>query len=105
MKQLELYFAEAERVEERQHPENLECTVQTEAPAQRTYHIPGRYEDPRITYGLVRRWIMDFHEMNGMKLPRGFYQRNKRQLVGMFNGMLRTYGIRLEDLARGLGRE
>lgn len=100
MKQLELYFEGTETASDQQNSGNLEETVRTEAPAQRTYHIPGRYEDPCVTYGMVRRWIIDFHEMNSMELPRGFHRRNKRQLVGMFHGMLRTYGIRLEDLAK-----
>lgn len=74
----------------------LEETVRREAP--KKYKVPGMTENPCVTYGMVRRWIMDFHKRNKMRLPKGFYRRNKRQLVGMFYGMLDTYEIRLEDI-------
>ncbi len=66
----------------------------------RRYHVPGMTENPCVIYGMVRRWIMDFHQRNGMKLPKGFYQRDKTQLVGMFYGMLRTYEISLDEIVQ-----
>ncbi|MDP3640230.1 MAG: hypothetical protein Q8R53_03445 [Nanoarchaeota archaeon] len=107
MKQLELEFQDAYApLREVAVASSLEEAVQyesvpTEQPPRR-YHVPGMTENPCVTYGMVRRWIMDFHQMNEMKLPSGFYQRNKKQLVGMFYGMLGTYGISLEEI---VGRE
>lgn len=63
------------------------------------YIIPRMTENPAVTYSMLRRWIIDFHKKNDiMPLPKGFYKRNKRQLKGMFYGMLRHYKISLDDI-------
>ncbi len=61
----------------------------------KSYVVPGATCDPRCNYKVLRRWIADFHDLNDMKLPKGFYSRDKRALVGMFNGMVRSYKIRI----------
>ena len=68
---------------------------------ERKYRIPGMTEDPIVSYGMLQRWIRDFHELNNMNLPRGFYKKNKRQLIGMFNGMLDNYGITIGQITSG----
>ena len=67
------------------------------APA-KTYEIPRMTESPAVHRGMLRRWITEFHRRNGMTLPKRFYQRDKRQLRGMFYGMLRQYGVSIEDI-------
>lgn len=62
------------------------------------YIVPRRTENPANTFGMLRNWIIEFHKNNGMKLPKGFYRRNKRQLRGMYYGMLNTYGISIDDV-------
>jgi hypothetical protein len=54
---------------------------------QKQYLVPGRTEDPINTYGLLRQFLVDFHKMNQMSLPKGFRSRNKKQLLGMYRGM------------------
>ena len=64
------------------------------------YKIPGRTEIPNTTKG-YQRWIRDFVKMNenkGVTLPKDFSKKSKKQLVGMFYGMLKTYGINEEDI-------
>lgn len=67
-------------------------------PEQKQYRVPQATENPAVHRGMLRRWIQNFHEMNDMPLPRGFYQRDKRQLQGMFEGMRRQYKISIEDI-------
>ncbi len=62
------------------------------------YIIPRRTENPANTFGMLRNWIVEFHNSNGMKLPKGFYRRNKMQLRGMYYGMLKTYSISIDDV-------
>jgi len=62
------------------------------------YNIPGRGEDPTVTYGMLKQWIVDFHDYNQMDLPKGFHDRNKIQLLGMYHGMQETYNFYLEDI-------
>ncbi len=64
----------------------------------RNYSIPRRTANPSNHVGLLRSWIKDFHEMNGMTLPTGFSKRNKGQLRGMYFGMLDTYHIKPSDI-------
>ena len=107
MKQLELEFqdtyaspraaAAVSPLEEAVHYEPIR-----EEQSPRRYHVPGMTENPCVTSGMARRWIRDFHERNCLELPSGFYRRNKKQLVGMFYGMLETYGISLDEI---VGRE
>jgi|GEM_PF-6256822 len=66
----------------------------------REYLIPRTTENPGCNYGMLRRWIIDFHQRNDMALPKGFYKRNKHQLQGMFYGMLREYDITLDRVVR-----
>ncbi len=68
---------------------------------QREYIIPGRTEDPTLDYLMLRAWIIDFHELNNMKLPTRFYKRNRKQLTGMFYGMLDQYGITVGQITSG----
>jgi len=56
-----------------------------------SYQVPRRTEDPRNNYGMLKTFLREFHEQNDMPLPSGFHQRDKRQLTGMFNGMLGRY--------------
>jgi len=82
--------------------EHAQEEYQPEFSVMRRYHVPGMTENPCVTSGMARRWIRDFHERNCLELPSGFYRRNKKQLVGMFYGMLETYGISLDEI---VGRE
>ena len=86
---------------------NLESLVETlPAPSpknpspkeKRQYTIPKRGENPTLTYGMLRVWIIDFHEQNDMSLPKNFHQRNHRQLKGMFHGMQKTYHFNIKDI-------
>ena len=74
--------------------------IQPEQPERTQYRIPRATENPAVHRGMLRRWIKNFHEMNGMKLPKGFYERDKRQLRGMYYGMLEEYDISIEDIIR-----
>lgn len=62
------------------------------------YLVPRRTENPANTFGMLRNWIIEFHKSNDMKLPKHFYRRNKRQLRGMYYGMLRTYELTIDDV-------
>ena len=62
------------------------------------YYIPRMTENPVYNRNMLRQWIKEFHEYNGMSLPKGFYRKDKFQLVGMFNGMRRTYKISLDQI-------
>ena len=65
---------------------------------EKRYIIPRRTEDPSVTYGMLKSWIREFHRANEMKLPTGFQKRDKRQLLGMYYGMLRQYEITPSDI-------
>lgn len=67
-------------------------------PEQKQYRIPRATENPAVHRGMLRRWIRNFHQLNGMPLPRGFYQRTKPQLRGMYYGMLKHYEISVEQI-------
>ncbi len=60
--------------------------------------IPRRTEDPSVTYQMLKSWIKEFSERNNKPLPKGFHQKNKCQLIGMYHGMLEHYGIKIEDI-------
>ncbi len=64
----------------------------------RNYIIPRAPELPTAHHKMLQRWIADFHERNGMELPSGFYDRDKRQLVGMFYGMKKQYKFTDSDV-------
>ncbi|MEK6900056.1 MAG: hypothetical protein AABX05_02945 [Nanoarchaeota archaeon] len=65
---------------------------------ERKLKVPRRSEDPAVNYGMLKDWIKDFHRANGIELPKGFHKRNKRQLLGMYHGMQKHYGIRYSDI-------
>lgn len=69
-------------------------------PVQKQYRIPRATENPAVHRGMLRRWIINFHEMNEEMppLPKGFHQRTKEQLQGMYYDMLRQYDISIEDI-------
>ena len=62
------------------------------------YRIPGRTESPRVSKGMLEGWIREFAQKNEVTLPRGFSQRDFGQLLGMYRGMLETYGISEKDI-------
>ena len=64
----------------------------------RKYHIPGRTESPTVSKGMLEGWMREFTQKNKVTLPRGFNQRNFGQLLGMYRGMLETYGISEKDI-------
>lgn len=90
-KQLELLL-------ETNSSKQLESLLETNAASKKQYYIPGMTENPAVSYGMLRRWIIDFCDKNNLDLPRYFYKKDKRQLQGMFYGMLRHYKISLEDI-------
>lgn len=67
--------------------------VNQEIETSRTYRIPRRTESPAVTKGMAKSWIKDFCEWNNLELPRGFHKRDKKQIIGMYRGMLQTYCI------------
>ena len=77
---------------------NYGDTSQPSLFSEKTYSVPGMTEDPAVSYGMTKRWIIEFHELNGMDLPTGFHSRNKKQLLGMYYGMLVSYNIGVEDI-------
>ena len=62
------------------------------------YNIPGRGENPTVTYGMLKQWIVDFCELNKKPLPKGFHGRNMIQLLGMYNGMQKNYDFSIDDI-------
>lgn len=66
------------------------------------YHIPKMTENPAVEYGMLQAWIKRFCVANDFPLPTGFWKRDKRQLQGMFYGMLETYKIEMEDIVERL---
>ncbi len=60
--------------------------------------IPRRTENPAVTKGMLKNWIQEFLERNNKLLPKGYHHKNKRQLQGMYRGMLDHYNIRLTDI-------
>jgi hypothetical protein len=62
------------------------------------YVIPKFTENPARRARLAKKWIKEFHKKNGMDLPKGFYDRNKKQIMGMYHGMLKHYDISLGDI-------
>src|SRR3989338_10262952 len=75
--------------------DSFEYLAHQHLPAERAqqgaYRIPRRTESPAATAMGARSWIRDFHWLNRMPLPKGFHQRDKSRLVGMYYGMLNTY--------------
>ena len=63
----------------------------------REYIVPKLTENPAATKGMAKRWIWDFCKANNLSLPKGFHSRTEEQVVGMFHGMRRYYGISLDD--------
>jgi hypothetical protein len=62
----------------------------------KNYIIPQHEIGPSITKGNLDNWIREFCKENELKLPKGFSRKNKKQLLGMYHGMLETYGIQEE---------
>ncbi len=60
--------------------------------------IPRRTENPSATYGMLKGWIKEFCQQNDKLLPEGFHTKNKKQLMGMYRGMLDYYGIKQSDI-------
>ncbi len=77
-----------------------EKTLEQEVLRSVNYKIPGRTESPFVTGGMAKRWIIDFHEMNNMELPKSFWKKNAKQLRGMLNGMMNSYDIDIEDIVK-----
>lgn len=65
---------------------------------EKEYKVPKRTEDPTVTAGTLKRWILDFCRANDLSLPTGFHSRNRVQLLGMFHGMLKHYHISVEEI-------
>ena len=70
-------------------------------PPPRRYKVPAFSESPLTNRNMLRRWIRLFAEMNGLDLPSGFYKKDRRQLVGMYRGMIEHYGIDPEETTLG----
>ncbi len=66
------------------------------------YIIPKYHENPAATRNGVREWITRFHKYNEMNLPKRFHEKNKRQLLGMYYGMLGHYHIKTSEIFMGL---
>lgn len=67
------------------------------SPSQKQYRVPVFSESPLTNRNMLRRWIQQFTEMNGLELPTGFWKKDRKQLVGMYRGMLKTYDIHPEE--------
>ncbi|MCX6711692.1 MAG: hypothetical protein NT139_01470 [Candidatus Woesearchaeota archaeon] len=64
------------------------------------YVIPGRTEIPCTKKG-YDKWIRDFVRMNadkGVRLPKDYGKKSKKQKTGMFYGMLKHYKIKESDI-------
>ena len=57
------------------------------------YIVPGLTESPSVARDYLELWIRRFHILNNLDLPKGFSKKNKKQLLGMYHGMLKHYGI------------
>lgn len=68
------------------------------------YQIPQLTQDQFGHRGVLQRWIADFCEVNGLKLPKGYWEKDKRQLQGMASGMLSAYGIPRNAMTLGMRR-
>jgi len=65
---------------------------------EKQYIIPGMTENPAEDEGMLRKWISDFCEWNGLKPRKGFHSFRKNHLKAMFYGMLDHYGISVDDI-------
>jgi hypothetical protein len=63
----------------------------------KNYIVPAFSESPLTNRNMLRRWIQQFTELNGLELPTGFWKKNRPQLEGMYRGMLKTYGVHPEQ--------
>lgn len=68
------------------------------------YQIPQLTQNPFGHSGVLQRWIADFCEVNGLKLPKGYWKKDKSQLQGMASGILSTYGIPRDAMILGMRR-
>ena len=67
-------------------------------PSHPKYRIPKRTESPGVTGEMTDSWIREFCEWNGLSLPKGFGEKTRMEKIGMYHGMLRTYGIHERDI-------
>ena len=65
---------------------------------EKDYIIPKFTENPSVSVCLAKCWIKEFHERNDLSLPKGFCNRNRKQIMGMYHGMLKHYDISLYDI-------
>ena len=57
------------------------------------YQVPQRTESPFGHAGVLKRWIADFCDVNGLKKPDGFWKKEFKPIHGMGRGMLSAYGF------------
>ncbi len=89
MEQLELFVGQLELMLRGRSPAEKESEGQ--------YIIPRTTEDPTTNKCMLQRCIRTFCKSNSLKLPRGFYKKDYRQLLGMFKGMKKYYGFSRDD--------
>lgn len=66
------------------------------------YIVPRMTEPPRKTVDMMKRWLQDFYNGNGLKLPKGFHRKNRRQLIGLYSGTLKDYDVQEKDIVQRL---
>jgi len=65
---------------------------------ERKYTIPRLSIDPTANKKVLTTWIREFCRANTLSLPKGFHRKTKRQLLGMYHGMEKTYEFSVEDI-------
>ncbi len=62
------------------------------------YAVPGRTESPRVDRGMLVSWIREFHKINKIKLPKRFFRKDYKELLEVYQGVLKKYGITEERI-------
>jgi len=64
--------------------------------------VRGMTEDPAVDYGMLKKWLTDFHHDNKLTLPPGFHSQRKAGLTDLYQGIREQYQIPLSDIVRSL---
>ncbi|MDO8517524.1 MAG: hypothetical protein Q7S33_05360 [Nanoarchaeota archaeon] len=91
--QLDLFRASEELKREQKEGRNLAKYTSIK------YKLPGRTISPaKMSKEGLQNWIVEFAKLNNIDLPKGFYGRNRTQILGMYKGMQETYNFSDRDI-------
>jgi len=76
---------------------NLEKTIEEEIKELDSYSGRDNRFNPEYwpyTVQEYQKWLKDYHEIRGISLPKNFWKKNKKQLKGMYYGVVHNSKIK-----------